>query len=457
MNSIDAKKLAEERAANTHAVYNNKIPARVPVAASLNYFAMSQYAGVDPREAYWNVSLLEDATDELCALIPSDGMLLNRAILNPNKYQALGSQSIVMGSTGFMQHPNTHMMEAEDYDAFIEDPYATIVEVCVPRTYKSLDFRKDPARAMAAVTQCLQISGKAGSEYGALSKKMADKYGYPAMVGYGGGGYAPLDILTDQLRSFSGMSSDIRRHRGKVKAALDAIYPLNYKKGLPNLDAYTRDATIFFPLHMATFMREKDFEELWWPYWLRQITDYASLGVRSGGFLEDDWTRFIDYLQDAPTGSYYTFEYGDPKLFKEKLGKKYVLGGGFPLKNLTVCTKSEVIDKTKEWLDIMAPGGQYSFGFDKGALALADVNIENLKAVIETVVEYGVYDNPGTPAGDLFSKEDYKHSEKTEFKSRIYRTWEQYLQEFPYTPEIAKSTIMAAEDSMLDFYYGLCQ
>ena len=458
MNSSDAKKISEERAANTNAVFNNKIPARVPVTGGLSFYAMAQYAGVDPREAYWDVSLLENATDELCSTIPSDGYLLNRAILNPNKYQALGSISVVMGSNGFMQHPNTHMMEPEDYDEFIKDPYATIVETCVPRVYKSLDFKNDPARAMAAISQSLQISGVANNAYLTLHKKMTEKYGYPQPAAGGNNGYAPLDIMTDQLRSFSGMSIDIRRDKGKVKAALDAVYPLNYKKIIPqDLSKYTRNATVRYPLHMATFMREKDFKELWWSYWHRQITDYASLGVRAEAFLEDDWTRYIDYLQDTPTGTYFTFEYGDTKLFKEKLGNKYILGGGFPLRHLTTCTKSEVIDKTKEWLDIMMPGGQYTFSFDKGALVLADVNIENLRAVMETVVSYGVYDNPGTPTGELFNQDDYKHSEYQKFESRIYRTWEQYLEEFPFTPESAKSTIMAAEDAIFDFYYGLCQ
>ncbi|NLZ92757.1 MAG: uroporphyrinogen decarboxylase [Firmicutes bacterium] len=452
--------LRKEREQITKDVYDNKIPKRVPVNVSLGLFAAAEYAGVDPREAYWNPGLLEEAGERLCEMIPSDSSVLGGAILTPTKYQALGSKSIVMSETGFMQHPNTHMMEPEDYDAFIEDPYATIVETCVPRVYKNLDYKKDPVRAMFTISQANECHGKAMAISAQVSKRLADKFGYPNMsfrMG-GGGGYAPMDILSDQLRSFTGMSVDIRRNRSKVQAALDAVYPLNYKKCLPpDMSKYTRYAAGFYPLHMATFMREKDFAELWWPSFHRQATDFASLGIRIGAFLEDDWTRFLDYVQDLPTGTYLTFEYGDPKAFKEKLGKKHILGGGFPIKYLTTLTKAEIIDKTKEWLDIMAPGGQYSFGFDKSPLVFNDVNLENLKAVVETVLEYGVYDNPGTPTGEIFNKEDYTHSEYVPFKSRIYKTWEQYKEEHPFTPENAKPIVMGAEDSIFNFYYSLCQ
>ncbi len=179
------------------------------------------------------------------------------------------------------------------------------------------------------------------------------------------------------------------------------------------------------------------------------VEDHASLGIRTAAFLEHDWTRLLDYVYDLPTGSVFSFEYTDAKAIKDKLGKKHILEGGFPLVNLTTCTKAEIIDKTKEWLDIMAPGGQYVFSFDKGPLSSSDINIENLIAVCETVRDYGVYDNPGQDTGEIFSKEDYTHSVVPEFKSKYYTTWEKYKEEFPNTSEEAKSVVMGAEDSLL--------
>ena len=122
-----------------------------------------------------------------------------------------------------------------------------------------------------------------------------------------------------------------------------------------------------------------------------------------------------------------------------------------------MCTKQECIDRTKEFLDIMMPHGKFIFCFDKNPLVLGDVNLDNLAAVCETVRDYGVYDNPGEVAGEVFRKEDYQHSEVAPFTSKYYKTWEQYLQENPNTPDSAKDMVMAAEDEMVKFVYGCCQ
>ena len=68
-------------------------------------------------------------------------------------------------------------------------------------------------------------------------------------------------------------------------------------------------------------------------------------------------------------------------------------------------------------------------------------------AVCETVRDYGVYDNAGENAGLLFNKEDYKHSNLGSFKSKYYKTWDQYKIQNPETPESAKPTVMSYEDS----------
>lgn len=251
---------------------------------------------------------------------------------------------------------------------------------------------------------------------------------------------------------------DVRRHRKELSEALDAIYPMMYKMGkCTDSRQINRYNPTMFQLHMATYIREKDFAEVWLPSWKRLVTDYAALGMRCGAFLEHDWTRLLDYLYELPTGMYFTFELTDPREIKKKLGKKFVLGGGFPLNNLLTCTKQEVIDKTKAWLDIMAPGGQYIFGFDKDPITLADIKLENLAAVCETVRDYGVYENDGTATGEVFRKEDYHHSEVPAFKSRYYQSWDDYLKYYPNTPDNARALVMAAQDAVFEkFFYMSC-
>jgi hypothetical protein len=73
-----------------------------------------------------------------------------------------------------------------------------------------------------------------------------------------------------------------------------------------------------------------------------------------------------------------------------------ILGGFYPLTLLKNGTKRQCIDKAKELLDILAPGGNYFFTFDKGALTLNDINPENYVSVMEYVIENSKYSNAGS-------------------------------------------------------------
>ena len=450
------EKLCLEREENIRAIYENRIPKRVPISVSLPTAVVAGYAGLDIRAAYWKPSILRETLIDLSERIFSDNSLYSGNIYTPVSSQTLRSANKVMSSTGYMQHPNTVCMEADEYDELIADPYAFIIEKCVPRLYKSLDVQTNPWKNILALVQENQLRMAVGKEDMELRQELNERFGHRRGIGFSGSSRAAMDWIADQLRSFSGICIDVRRSRAKLIEALDAIYPMIYKIGVTKEPEEMRRYTgTMFQLHMATYLREKDFAEVWLPTWKRQVEDYASLGMRIGAFLEEDWDRLLDYVYDLPAGSIFSFEKTNAKLLKEKLGKKHILSGGFPLQYLTQCTKAEIIDKTKEWLDIMAPGGQYMFGFDKSAITHHDVNIENLIAVCDTVRDYGVYDNPGTPTGEIFNKNEYKHSSFPEFKSKYYTTWEDYLKEFPYTPEEAKPFIMQSEDALLSSVFFL--
>ena len=112
-------------------------------------------------------------------------------------------------------------------------------------------------------------------------------------------------------------------------------------------------------------------------------------------FCEHDWMRYLDHLSELPENTRLYFEYGDPQTIKDKLGKKLVLGGMYPITYLKSATKQQCIDKAKELLDIMAPGGNYIFNFDKSPLSPADVNFDNYIAVLEHVRDNTNYANAG--------------------------------------------------------------
>lgn len=165
-------------------------------------------------------------------------------------------------------------------------------------------------------------------------------------------------------------------------------------------------------------------------------------------FLEGDWTRFLDYLQELPQGTQMWMEYGDPRQFKDRLGKKMVLGGFYPMTLLGRATKEQCIDKAKELMDILAPGGNYIFILDKWALNANDINPENYRAVLEYIRDNGKYSNAGeqvTTAKKEDSIQKYSHL-YPEFKSKYIISFDEFKKEYPPIDERVEPLMRAAYD-----------
>ncbi len=76
-----------------------------------------------------------------------------------------------------------------------------------------------------------------------------------------------------------------------------------------------------------------------------------------------------------------------------KLGNKHIISGFYPITLLQTGTKLQCLDKAKELLDILAPGGKYWWNADKSVMSIdADGKVaENLRVVLEYVYENGSY------------------------------------------------------------------
>lgn len=378
----DVKALAQERDQLFTDVYDGKIPKRVPVNTVFTQEFAIQYAGADLAEAQWNTpNALEAVYDKTCSDFYSD----TNPVANmrfPSVYKILGAKNWVMGSNGFLQHPEVEGLAQEDYDDFIASPYNCIVEKVLPRLYS--EFNTDTNNKALVLGKAFKAFYDELTYMGMTVAKMNEKHGFSSLSGLVGFCEAPMDFVADQLRGFKGISLDIRRMPDKVEAAAEAALPLMIKMGTPAFGPNKYASTII-PLHMAPFMREKDFAKLYWPTLKKLVEALAAMGQPAYLFVEHDWMRFLDYLEELPENTRLRFEYGDPKLVKEKLGKKHILLGFYPIALLKTGTKEQCIDKAKELIDILAPGGKYVFDFDKVPLTMDSINVENLQAVLEYV------------------------------------------------------------------------
>lgn len=378
--------MARERTQLFRDVIDGNIPKRVPVCVSFSIEFAIQYAGKNLAEAQWDTGQLEEIFDQICRDFYSDLLPVN-AFRFPSFYKLLGARNFVMSSNGFLQHPEVEGLLQEEYDDFIASPYNCIIEKILPRLYTELDT--DAATRALALAKAFKAfhdeMGNAVMIYGRLNQK----YGYADINLFAGFTEAPFDFVADQLRGFKGISTDIRRVPDKVEAAVDAATPLMIKAGLqPFASKY--NAT-FIPLHMAPFMRTKDFERFYWPSFKKLVDALAEAGHPSYLFVEHDWMRYLDHLYELPAGTIMRFEYGDPKLVKEKLGDKHIISGFYPVALLKTGTRQQCIDKAKEIIDILAPGGRYIFDFDKVPITLDSLNVENARAVLDYVAANAGY------------------------------------------------------------------
>ena len=448
----DIKKIQEERNQNFKNIYESKIPNRVPVNITFPFGTIAELAGLNLLEAQWNPELIEPAVQYVSERMYTDVVPGGTSLRFPSYYQTLQSKSFVMGTSGVFQHPDVSGMKPEDFDYLISNPLECIYEIVIPRLYTGLDLN-NPIEMMRKFTKAFKGYQQDKAITGAIENRIAEKYGYCSIVPVGSSGFteAPYDFLADTLRGFRGVAVDIRRRPKQLQAAIEALYPIVLKKGMPK--TISNYGHVFMPLHMPTFMREVDFANHWWPSFKRLLEEYASMGIHCKIFCEDNWDRYLDYLNDLPTNTVLLFEYGTPKRIKEKVGKKHIISGLYPVTYFKNHTKEECVDLAKELIDTLAPGGKYIFDFDKRPLSGAEVDLEKFNVVTKAVHEYGVYtSNVGEVVGDVFHKEDYTVDPKNRnLDSRYYLTKEQMLKENPSLTETGADRMASIEDEIFDF------
>lgn len=387
----DKRKEYNERMEMLETTLKIQEPKRVPVNCPAEISYAIEYAGLPYRQASWTPEQCQSAFKKVFDDFHWDCFesLFTRP---PMFYRLLNAKNFTESERGFVQHPEISAMNPDEYDELIEDPYKMIVSKLLPRLYPALD-QPAPYNAYAMTKAALEF----GSYMGALEEitaSLAQDYGVPAL----GSNLtvAPFDYLADQFRGFTGICRDVRKSPDKVKEALDAVTPI-LVKGATACYPGEKGVTfpyVFIPLHMAPYINKKMFEEFYWPSFLKFIDILVNQkGLTLSIFFEGDWERFYPYMQDIPKSDKIIaiMEYGDMKKAKNTIGKNLCLQGFYPISLLGYGTKQECIDKAKEVIDIMAPGGGYIFSLDKYILNASDVNPENMRAVNEFVRDYGVY------------------------------------------------------------------
>lgn len=434
---MDSNNLRQEREKMYTELYNNIIPERFPVHDSITWNYLIEYSGKDLMEVQYRYD--PDECIEIIEKAYADGVLTadNQVTAGghwPISLMLQECRQSVVGTTGMIQHPEREYMYDDEYDEFIKNPYDFFLEKISTRT--NFAYSKGEVARQFAFAKWILSQNELGERLGKVNKTISDKYGHWAPpAGSGNHQYIPFDFLADHCRGFSKIPVDVRRQPEKVLEACEALMPMCLWTGMNKVQ--TNVGSNMIPTHMAAYLKTKDFEKFYWPTFKAVVHKTAQRGQAMSIFIENDWDRYVDYLEEMPMGTRMYMEYGDPKKFKDKLGKKHIIAGFYPLTLFKTGTKEQCIDKAKEIIDVMAPGGNYYFLCDKSALTLGDINVENYKATMQYVNEHNKNDNAGATVNPTLTREDTidkaicdKYS-VDDFKSKYVVSFEEFIQEFP--------------------------
>jgi uroporphyrinogen-III decarboxylase len=305
----------------------------------------------------------------------------------PPVYDILGSKNWVLGSNGAVQYSGFEFMEADEYDEFTQAPYKMVMEKFVPRVCEELNA--DPVSNAVTLAKAFREFRKQLDTHGAIYAEMTSLFGYSAGVVAGPITVAPFDFLGDQMRGMNGIMGDIFRSPDKLEAAVNALLPYMVRLAAPGAPQEGRFC--FLPMHYAPYLNPKAFERFYWPTLKQLVVDAEKRGVRIAMFIENDWTRYLDYLETLPVSVIGWVDDGDPVAFTEKFGKNHVFGGFYdPMITLTK-SKEECIDAAKRLCDICMKSGHFYFTFNKSVMDIQSVDVRKLCAVLEWVRDEAWY------------------------------------------------------------------
>ncbi len=273
-------------------------------------------------------------------------------------------------------------MKVEEYDMLIENPTKFVAEVILPRVCKNLE-NLGSVKAMRTLI-------KLGIEADKRVTALMDVEGDPVKLGlpmrYSSPAYAPLDFIGDFLRDIKNIILDIYRVPDKVKQACKALTHIIARIGVSGKQVGTQYA--FIPLHLNEYLSPKLYNEFYWPPLKSVIYELTNAGIKPNVFYEGYHDPHLETILELPKGKTIAqFEKTDLRKAKEILGGHTCIMGGIPASLLIGGTPAKVEEYTKKLLEDLKPGG----GFILKA-GIPDVaKPENIKALVEASMKYGVY------------------------------------------------------------------
>lgn len=394
-----------------------KTPDRVPVVPMVSFYP-AVYAGMTPMDVMYDYAKLDSSHTKFVMDFKPDGHVGLGTAAPGKLYEILDYKLYAWPGHGVPPERSYQAIEGEymlpsEYDELIQDPTNFFLTKYFPRIFGALE----PLAALSPMTNILEMYGgftaatlipfgvppvqgalnklmEAGNvalewagTFGAFGGKMA-AVGFPGF--FGGGCKAPFDTIADTLRGTRGMIMDLYRQPDKVLEALEAMTPIMIKMGVSACQM-NGNPVCFIPLHKGAdgFMSDAQFKKFYWPTLKKLIEGIIAEGCVPFPWAEGGYNSRLEVIGDVPKGKMiWGFDDTNMAQAKKALGDVCCISGNVSSRILQLGTVEDTKNTVKKLIDDCGKGGGYLMmngaAFDEG-------KAENLKAMIDTTKEYGVY------------------------------------------------------------------
>ena len=387
----------------------NGMPDRVPLrplAAEIT----AKYAGFTCQEVTHDYRKAFEAVIRCCRDFPWDAAVANMVYVWTGLTQAIGLRyygvpGIDVGPDVSFQYrePSEQdaFMKREEYDELIADPTRFLYETWLPRVTHEVSGKGQPTSYRNNLS--FVKGGMAMLDYfhafGPQVDRMRTECGMPSAIC--GMLKAPLDILGDKLRGYIGLAFDLKEIPEKVLAACNALMPHLAQVALTSADPGKQvPIPIWMHRGCTPFISRSHFENIYWPT-LRPIVEALwAQGNQVLFYAEGNWDAHLERFAELPAGSIiYHIDRTRPENAGRILGKKFCLSGGLPNSLLLFGKPEEVKARCKQLIETLGAEGGYIM--DASAIIQSDATLENLKAMTDATIEYGVYRSASSPSCKL--------------------------------------------------------
>jgi uroporphyrinogen-III decarboxylase len=405
---IPRGQLYQERLNRYLTALRNEKPDKIPIRPFVAEFT-AKYAGMTCQQVVHDYNQAFDAALRCAKDFDWDAVVANMVYVWTGLTQAAGLRYYGIPGIGI---PHTvgfnyiepsegqAFMQADEYDALIEDPTRFLYEVWLPRVSSEVTRIGQPAtyRNNVALVKSAMAMMVYFYAFGPQIQRLREECGTVSAIA--GIFKAPFDIIADKLRGYVGLTLDMQSQPDKVLKACEALMPHLVHVGLTTADP-AKQVPIGFWMHRGCvpFINPKQFQSHYWPTLKPCIEEFWKHGHQTLFYAEGNWDYHLDDFASLPERSIvFHVDRGDIFLAHKKLHHRFALSGGVPNVLLSYGKPEEVRAHCRKVIDGVAKDGGYIM--DASAIMQNDTNIDNLRALTDFTREYGVYSARSRQAAD---------------------------------------------------------